>query len=275
MKLLLLSFVLCILPLFMYAQHKQMALQTDSNLVFVEGGSFKIGDKHGEPDETPLKKIKLDAFLIGKYEVTNKEFVEFLNKNGNQFEDNSQWIDLSGKWNTLKCRIYQIDNQFFVETGYEDFPVNFVNWYGANAYCKWRGGRLPTEFEWEYVAKGGKHGQKEHHSEIEKNLENYAWFSENSNDQVHKRGLKKSNILGIFDLQGNVWEWCQNFYASNYYQNITRKNPEGPQQADFRVIRGGSWTNSREMLRVSNRNAINPNTNRINVGFRIVFDTNK
>jgi formylglycine-generating enzyme len=247
----------------------------DSNLVFVEGGKFAMGDKNGEIDEKPIKHLKLKSFYIGRYEVTNSEFVEFLNSQGNQFEVNTVWIQLSGKWKDLNCRIYEKDNKFFVEKGFEDFPVNYVSWYGANAYCKWRGGRLPTEAEWEYAAKGGKHYRKKTIKEIEKNLDKYAWFSDNSNENWHKKGLKHGNALGIFDISGNLWEWCSDFYNPTYYASRSKKNPQGPEKGDYRVLRGGSWTDKAGMLRISNRNGIIPAANKINVGLRIVYDVTK
>jgi sulfatase modifying factor 1 len=248
---------------------------TKIDLVFIEKGAFKRGDKNGEVDEKPVRKIKIESFYIGKYEVSNSEFVEFLNVNGNQVEGNTQWINLDGKWNNLKCRIYEKNNRFFVEEGYEYFPVNFVSWYGAKAYCLWKGGRLPTEAEWEYVAKGGKYSKKQIIKEFEKNISKYSWYFYNSDNQMHKRGQKASNTLGLFDIYGNLWEWCSDFYNANYYTTKINKNPQGPISGDYKVIRGGSWTNKEEMMRISNRNAINPNSNKINLGFRIAFSIKK
>jgi formylglycine-generating enzyme len=244
----------------------------DSGLIYIEPGTFTMGSKKGEADEMPLKKINVNGFYIGKYEVTNQEFVIFLNSMGNNFEDNSLWIDLEGKWKNLKCRIHNVEGKFIVEEGYEDFPVNFVSWYGANAYCKWKGGRLPTEAEWEFAAKGGKYAKRKIIHETEKNLGFYAWYHENTNEQWHRKGQKKANVLGIMDIYGNLWEWCQDFYDPDYLKKISKNNHKGPEQGDFKVIRGGSWTNNAQMMRISNRNAVNPNSNKINIGFRIVFD---
>ncbi len=246
----------------------------DSNLIFVEQGTFKMGDHKGEPDEHPQKKIKLSAYYIGKYEVTNAEYAAFLNEKGNQPEGNTLWINLNGNWRNLNCRIYEKDSQFLVEKGYEEYPVNFVSWFGANAFCKWKGGRLPTEAEWEYAAKGGKYSKGKLLKEIERKLEDYAWFSINSLEHCHQKGKKLPNILGLYDIYGNLWEWCSDYYGSAYYRQKRGKNPKGPTNGDYRIIRGGSWTNSKEMMRISNRNALNPNTSRINIGFRIVYDKN-
>lgn len=243
----------------------------DSLLVFVKGGSFRMGDKTGEKDEIPIHKVKLSDFYIGKFEVSNIEFVEFLNKKGNQYENHSYWIDIDGKWRGLKCRIYNNNNEFFVEKRYENHPANFVSWYGANSYCKWKGGRLPTEAEWEYAAGGvstGSTTQKD--SNI--NIDEFAWYASNSGNKIHKTGSKRPNALGIYDMQGSLWEWCSDWYAAEYYSKSKRKNPQNTDKADYKVLRGGSWANDKKMLRLTNRNALKPNINKINLGFRIVYD---
>jgi formylglycine-generating enzyme required for sulfatase activity len=247
-------------------------VKPDSNFVLVESGKIRLGNKHGENDEQPARKIIIKNFYISKFEVTNTQFATFLNEKGNQIEQNAPWIDLNGQWNSLKCRIYEKENKFFVEDGFENFPVNYVNWHGANAYCKWLGGRLPTEAEWEYAAKGGKYFKKKTIHEIEKNIDQYAWYFNNSEENIHEIGQKKANVLGLFDIYGNLWEWCNDYYNPDYYEKRNRKNPTGPEKGDYRVIRGGSWTNKTEMIKISNRNALLPSSNKINIGFRIVFD---
>ncbi len=249
-------------------------IQLDKSLVYVKGGKLKLGNKKGEIDERPSKKIRINSFIIGKLEVSNAEFADFLNANGNQNSEHLVWIDLNGKWNNLKCRIYLKDNKFFVEEGFENFPVNFVNWYAADAYCKWKGGRLPTEAEWEFTLRKGYSKTKKKDIKLY-DLTELAWFNENSNDSWHKCGEKKNDSQGIHDMLGNLWEWCSDYYQSEYYKSRPKSNPSGPEMGDFRVIRGGSWTNGSEVLSVSNRNGLNPNTGKINLGFRIAFDTIK
>ncbi len=246
--------------------------ELDTNLIFVEGGTMRLGNKKGNIDEQPCKRIHINSFYLGKYEVSNKEFAEFLNARGNQFEKHFPWINLNGKWENLKCRIYKKDNKFCVEKNYENYPVNFVNWYGASAYCKWKGGRLPTEAEWEYAAKGGKLSKSKNLKQLTANIENYAWFYNNSNKNLHKSGLKKATILGLHDIYGNLWEWCSDFYKEKYYKTRSKKNPQGAKSGDYKVIRGASWTDKKPSVHYANRNAINPTANKINVGFRIAFD---
>ncbi len=244
---------------------------TDSSLVFIKGGKMRLGNKKGDIDEKPSKKIKITSYYLGRYEVNNREFADFLNSMGNQIEGNSEWLNSEGSWNNLKCRIYKKDSIFVVERVYENYPVNFVNWYGANAYCRWKGGRLPTEAEWEYAARGGSEGKNiDEQRKVDYNL--YAWHKLNSGEEWHENGKKKPNPLNLYDMQGNLWEWCSDYYHHEYYQIRPFLNPPGPQNGEYRVIRGGSWTNGTEMLINSNRNALNPNSNKINLGFRIAYD---
>ncbi len=245
--------------------------QFDSRLVFIKGGHIKMGNRNGEIDEQPSKKIKIKSFYIGKYEVSNYEFIDFLNANGNQFEGNTIWTNLNGQWDNLKCHIYLKDSIFKVENGFEKYPVNFVSWFAANAYCKWKGGRLPTEAEWEYAAKVGSLNKK-NWNKTDSTIDDYAWHKLNSGNKWHQSGEKKPNGAGLYDILGNLWEWCNDYYREDYYKTRPNKNPSGPKSGDYRVIRGGSWTNGPEMLSTSNRNALNPNSNKINLGFRIVYD---
>jgi len=256
---------------FIYAQD----FENDSMVVLIEGGKLKMGNRKGDTDEKPARKIEIKSFFLGKYEVSNREFVEFLNTEGNQYENHSIWLNINGKWENLKCRIYQNNDQFIVEKGYENYPVNFVSWYGANAYCEWKGGRLPTEAEWEYAAKGGTMMKKKTLKDMATKLTDFAWFKVNSEQRWHLSGLKKPNVLGLYDIYGNLWEWCSDFYLKTQYKIRKKENPTGPEKGDFRVIRGGSWTNKKKTLDYSNRNAINPNSNKINVGFRIAYDVKK
>ncbi len=247
-------------------------LLAQDSLVFVQGGTMKLGSKRGNIDQQPAKRIKIKSFYIGKYEVSNREYADFLNVKGNKIENHFPWINLNGRWENEKCRIYEKDGKFYVENGYENYPVNYVNWYGAKAYCDWVGGRLPTEAEWEYVAKGGSLKNRKMLKQILKKTENYAWFKTNSNNKWHASGSKKANQLGIYDMFGNMWEWCADFYAKDYYKTRSKDNPVNMELSDYKIIRGGSWTDKQSTLHYANRNAINPTANKINVGFRIVFD---
>jgi len=226
-----------------------------------------MGNNNSEIDEKPKHKVILNSFYIGKYEVTNKEYAVFLNEKGNQREANSIWLFEEGEWRNEKCRIYQKDSVFFVEQGYDNYPVCFVSWYGANAYCKWKGGRLPTEAEWEYVANSQKDFSADRINKI-------ARYKENSEAQINKVGSQEPNAFGVYDIYGNMSEWCNDWYSVDYYKNYTKKNPQGAEFGQMKVKRGGSWYSEKESIYPTNRKASNLNNNNITVGFRIVIDNN-
>ncbi len=271
-KILLLIFILSCKSYLSIGQFVETPI--DSMLVYIEGGHIRMGNKYGENDENPSKRIKVNSFFIGRYEISNGEFADFLNANGNLFEGNSIWINTDGEWNDLKCRISVKDSIFKVEVGFENYPVNYVSWFAANAYCKWKGGRLPTEAEWEYAAKSGSFGKKNCTKKVFR-VDDFAWHKINSDSKWHRSGEKKPNEAGLYDILGNLWEWCNDYYKEDYYMSRPKNNPTGPLSGDYRVIRGGSWTNGPEMISTSNRNGLNPNSNKINLGFRIVFDIKK
>jgi formylglycine-generating enzyme required for sulfatase activity len=202
-----------------------------SNMVMVPAGEFEMGitendarkiveanpnfaDYEWFADEMPKHKVWLDEFYLDKNEVTNKEFKEFVNQTGYKSE---------GDW------------EKYYSDGQDDYPVIGVTWTDANEYCKWVGKRLPTEAEWEKAAKGG-------------NDYLYPWGNEiiTGNENCQTEGLKPvgsfpPNKYGIYDLGGNAFEICSDWYDENYYHNSPYKNPQGPEGGQFHVMRGGSW----------------------------------
>ena len=244
--------------------------QVDTTFVFVKGGSFYMGSNQGQDDEKPIHKVIISDFYVSRTEVTNAQFVEFLNEKGNQLEGNTQWIDLNARWRKWKNPIYQQDGKFKVRKGFENYPVMFVSWWGAEAYCEWKGGRLPTEAEWEYLAKKiyGDSLDKEQVNEI-------AWVRENSGYQPKPVAQKQAALLGIYDLFGNMKEWCYDWYDMHYYSYSKKRNPLGPKNGQMKVIRGGSWENYLHSISITNRGALGPDNNNITVGFRVVIPTKK
>ncbi len=248
-----------------------LGAQPDSTFVFVRGGKFLMGNDNGQYDEQPRHKVKVSDFYVSKTEVTYGQFVEFLNEKGNQFQGNTMWIDLSGKWRDFKCPIYEKDGKFYVRPGYENYPVGFVSWWGAEAYCEWKGGRLPTEAEWEYLARLAFDSD----SIPRDSLEKYAVFRENSGYRPNPVATKQPTPPGIYDLFGNQTEWCYDWYSDNYYSHSKRKNPLGPENGDMKVIRGGSWATKARSISPANRRAAGPDNNNITIGFRVVIPTKK
>ena len=254
-------------------------------MVFVEGGRFQMGctpEQSSEcmSDERPVVEVELGDFWIGKYEVTNALFADFLNAAGNPLEGGAHRYELD-KYSLL---VHE-DGVFRPREGFALFPVTNASWYGARAYAEWlsestgKAYRLPTEAEWEYAARGGG-GSRFLYSGGDE-LENVAWCSALSADSgtgwgfkgdkgVHAVGLKAANELGLHDMSGNVGEWCSDLYENTLTGGA---GPRGPEFGSLRVIRGGSWDNSPTDCRISARN-YDRHVSRfaVNNGFRVARD---
>jgi len=251
---------------------------TDGMVIFyIPAGEFNMGapesDLHADDDEKPVHSVYLDAFWIDENEITNAMYADFLNAEGNQIEEGVNWLDADGS----AVKITRIQNSWKVTSDYDKHPVVEVSWYGAQAYCKWVGGRLPTEAEWEKAARGG----------LERKI--YPWGDETPSCQTGaKNGAQKAscagdsisvgsfsaNGYGLYDMAGNAWEWVADWYDENFYQNSPAKNPQGPDFGELKVSRGGtSWFNfSIAETRTANRNKSRPTSALINIGFRCVSD---
>jgi formylglycine-generating enzyme required for sulfatase activity len=219
--------------------------------VFVPAGSFLMGSVQGDPlassDEFPQRTVTVDAFWLDQTEVTNTHFAAFLNEEGNQEEGGVTWLELLSSYVLIESP----DGVFQPKAGFEDHPVIGVSWYGARAYCEWIGGRLPTEAEWEYAARGPD-------SLI------YPWGSEAPGcDLANHSGCigrtaevgsypAGASPFGALDLAGNVWEW-------------TGDSAAGP----ARVLRGGAWDGDDRGLRAAHRYDVDdPSYHDSYVGFR-------
>ncbi len=248
--------------------------QAPEGMILVEGGTFKMGQPNPNvggnkwsSDEQPVHEITLSSFYIDKYEVTNAQFCKFINAVGNKIEGDGKWLDIGDE----DSKIVEEGGKFKPIPGFEDHPVLELNWYGAKAYAEWVGKRLPTEAEWEYAARGGNKSQgfKFAGSNI---ADDVAWYSDNSNNSTHPIGSKKPNELGIYDMSGNVWEWCSDWYQEDYYKSSAKKNPQGPESGKYRVLRGGAWVSIQQQIKTTSRDygfrndAFNLN------GFRCVKD---
>lgn len=136
-----------------------------------------------------------------------------------------------------------------------------------------KGYRLPTEAEWEYAARSGGKEEKWAGTSSEGNLGEYAWYEKNSTRQTSPVGQKRPNGIGLFDMSGNVWEWCEDWYDKDYYSRRVRDNPKGPDSGRLRVVRGGSWPYDPRNVRASNRNGGEPWLPQNNYGFRLVLSS--
>ncbi len=242
-------------------------------MVFVKGGTFLMGSNNGENDEQPVHSVTIDDFYIGKYEVTHKEYLEFLNVNdidSNGSFNGQEYIDMDDD----DCAIGNENGKFYFKgSHYTDglnCPAIEVTWYGASAYCKWKGGRLPTEAEWEFASRGGIKSRGYEYSGSNR-IGKVSWNSTNSRKKIHIVGTKQPNELGIYDMSGNVWEWCKDWYNENYYKNSSSRNPPERTSAAVRVGRGGSWGSVSSNMRSSNRHFYPPSLSSDFIGFRVVF----
>jgi len=222
-----------------------------SEMMRIPVGSFEMGDYFGEgsTNERPVHRVELDEFYMDSREVTNSQYGVFMEQTGHR---------KPRYWNDTK---YNQVNQ----------PVVGVDWNDAVAYAKWAGKRLPTEAEWEYAARGGLVGKRyPGGDEISHDDANYNW-------KVGKAtvvGSYPANGYGLYDMAGNVWEWCQDWYDKDYYSNSSTKNPLGPGTGSKRVLRGGSWLSDAGNLRVAYRLNPPPSTGYSYVGFRCVSGSN-
>ncbi len=245
--------------------------------VFVKGGTFMMGslDGEGESYERPQHQVTVSDFYIGKYEVTNAQYAEFLNAKGNQTEGGYTWLDINDGY----CQIEQVNGVFKAKAGKENYPVIEVTWYGARAYAKWVGGRLPSEAEWEYAARGGnKSGGYIYSGGNDE--QDVMWYSGNSHNTennmssgkgTHRVGTKQANELGIYDMSGNVWEWCNDKWHSNYIGAPTDGSSWITGGSSNRVLRGGSWDYNADDCRVALRGSYDPDNGDSDIGFRVVF----
>jgi len=209
-------------------------------MVYIQGGTFQMGSKKGDSDEKPIHTVTVSGFFMDKTEVTQAQYRKVMGKNPSHF------------------------------SGCDDCPVENVNWHDANEYAKRVGKRLPTEAEWEYAARGGNktNGYKYAGGN---SIGNVAWYYGNSGSKTHPVAQKQPNELGLYDMSGNVWEWCSDWYGDGYYKQSPKNDPQGPNSGTLRVLRGGSWYYIGDLCRVAYRLRYYPFDRSLNFGFRLVL----
>jgi len=226
-----------------------LALQSEitDNMVLIKGGTFQMGSNDGESDEKPVRSVTVSDFYMGKYEVTQKE-----------------WRDIMGT------------NPSATDRGIGDnYPVNQVSWDDIQTYLQKLNAktgqryRLPTEAEWEYAAGGGASRRtKWAGTDSESALGSYAWYDANAGNKTHPVGQKSPNKLGLYDMTGNVWEWCSDWDGA--YPAGSQTNPQGATKGTGRVNRGGGWSYSPLYCRVANRSNYYPAYRSDGLGFCLV-----
>ena len=174
-------------------------------MVLVKGGTFQMGSNERD-DEKPIHAVTVGDFYIGKYEVTQKEWEAVMGSNPSRFKGANRPVELVS-WNSIQEFLQKLNSK------------------AGKHY------RLPTEAEWEYAAKGGNQGQN-YECSGSNSIDEVAWYNGNSSRQTHEVGQKQPNELGIYDMSGNVWEWCSDWYDANYYSSSPSKNPQGPSSGE-------------------------------------------
>jgi formylglycine-generating enzyme required for sulfatase activity len=249
-------------------------------MVFVEGGTFQMGSNDNDDSEKPIHPVTLSSFSIGKYEITVTQFEAFIkdmayktdaDKEGWSYVyEGSSWIKKNGvNWK------YDVNGNLRPQNEY-NHPVIHVSWNDAVAFSEWLSKitskyyRLPTEAEWEYAARGGNKSNGYKYSGTNA-LNDVAWNTTNSSSKTHTVGSLKPNELGIYDMSGNVWEWCSDRYDVNYYKNSPSQNPKGSAWGSSRVLRGGSWDFNVKNCHVALRSYnVDPTNRSYGGGFRVV-----
>jgi formylglycine-generating enzyme required for sulfatase activity len=217
-------------------------------MVPIPAGSFMMGSEYGAKDEKPVHEVTLSAFWMDKYEVTNEKYYVFVKCTNHR--QPSHWD--SGR----------------IPAGLEQHPVVNVSWEDADAYAKWLKMRLPTEAEWEYACRAGSSGEY-CFGDNEGELGEYAWFDSNSGGETHPVGTREPNKWRLYDMHGNVWEWCQDWYDEKYYSNSSAVDPKGPGSGTSRVLRCGGWGGVARNCRSAFRNYGGPDLRFGFLGFRV------
>jgi len=297
-------------------------------MVQIPAGQFQMGDhfNEGDPDEKPVHAVYVDSFYMGKYEITNGQYCEFLNsaygqglitvisgevygETGYPYCDTFTWSSYSQI--SFKSGVFSVGTKRGRDMSND--PMIMLNWFGAAAYCNWRsqqegyescydlstwecdfskhGYRLPTEAEWEYAARGGLTGKRFPWGDtISHSQSNYYSSSSYSYDVSATRGYHptwndwirpytspvgsfSANGYGLYDMAGNVWEWCNDWWWL-YYSSSPPNNPTGPTSGDDRVLRGGSWFYDPNYCRVAIRSHYWPDFWVSFSGCRVVLDLN-
>jgi formylglycine-generating enzyme required for sulfatase activity len=261
---------------FLWAALSAAPLFAQSGMVLVEGGTFRMGRNLGPyyDNAKPAHRVTVGSFYMARYEVTQKEWTEIMGTTvAQQKERTGSSLEFMGEG--------------------DNYPIYAVSWYEAVEYCNrlsikeglipaYRGSgdditcdfnatgyRLPTEAEWEYAARGGNKGFVLWKYSGGNNLDEVAWYWENGGRSTHPVGTKKPNRLGLYDMTGNVLEWCWDRYKFGYTRE-NQMNPAGPSSGAERVLRGDGWLSMASVIRLGSRGGSRPHQRYITVGFRVV-----
>ena len=245
---------------------------TGIEMVWVHGATFQMGsgswDDQGLADEKPVHEVLLDGFWIGRYPITVAQYAMFPDASKRH---EPVWLETDSPFN-----IYTGTDTLYKDLGSsitdDDYPITGISWNDATAFANWLSElsglhfRLPTEAEWEYAARSG--GKEEKYAGGN-DVTEVAWYADNSQGSAHPVGVKQPNGLGVYDMCGNVCEWCQDLYAQEAYRQHRLYNPLNTQKGSCRVVRGGSWQYGARDVRCADRGLFVPEYRGCDLGFRI------
>jgi formylglycine-generating enzyme required for sulfatase activity len=231
-----------------------------AGMVRVEGGTFQMGSNNGDDDERPVYSVTVQGFSMGEFQVTQREWQEVMGNNPSERKGdglpvtNVTWFEAVEYCNRRSRREGLVPAY---GGGGENITCNF----NASGY------RLPTEAEWEYAAKGGNKDPMVYEYSGSNSPGSVAWYIDNSGGSLHQVGTKQANSLGLYDMSGNVYEWCQDRYGN--YPGGPQTDPRGPSTGANRVVRGGSWGNDARYVRSAGRGSFTPSDRLSYIGFRV------
>lgn len=216
----------------------------------IDGGSFWMGDRDGESDELPVHQVNVSSFLMGTYQITQKEWQSVMGYNPSRFKGDNLPVDNIDWYEAVK---------FCNKLSSLEGLTPCYSGSGVNTKCNWNadGYRLPTEAEWEFAATGGNNSNEYTYSGSG-SIGSIGWYSGNAGGRTKAVGSKKPNELGIHDMTGNVWEWCWDWHDEYYYSNSPSRDPKGADSGKERVFRGGAYNSAAVHCRSANRGFIYP-----------------
>lgn len=235
----------------------------------IQAGSMYMGSDNGANDELPIHNVTVSNFKMSKYEITTKQFVDFLNDVKVNSDGKKEGVNYISMINSSDIKFIHDEDtagEFEAEEGKENYAARNITWAGAKAFCDFHGARLPTEAEWEFAARGGNSSN------------GYKYAGSNNLNDVAAHGhltlvgTANPNELGLYDMSGNVAEWVNDWYDDEYYGNSPGFNPQGPSNGTTRVTRGGSVGNFSANTVSARRPKLPDTDENESTGFRIAFD---
>ena len=230
-------------------------------MVTIEGGTFIMGSDHAGERERPAHNVTISSFLLSTGEVTQRMWNEVMDDNPSRLKGEDLPVD-----RVTWLMAVEFCNRLSSKEGLE--PVYTIK--DGKAQIDWtkNGYRLPTEAEWEFAAKGGKQSQGFQYAGSDV-IDDVAWYKENSRFKPHPVKEKKPNELGLYDMSGNVYEWCWDWFGESYFSDSPEQDPKGPATGERKILRGGCWYSEAKHSVIVARVHANPEGQGANVGFRL------